>query len=245
MPLDTPHNVLPFRPANDDRALVLTLVENNAFDELAQHHCQRGCKRRRRRRTGGRRAAGPSRAKCRLPLAEQPPAPTRRTSGISAARPAAVGVLLYRLDRLIHANPAFLTRNGFCQFRRAAGGRQASMRCWSRPTWRQPLRSMSARRHHHLAPGCRAPGAGDGAAARHHLGRRAGVGAGAVRRRAHRQRALALDRRQRALGRRPCQRRRTRRDPRRPADAIADVRCRRPITARNRATETPVRLSRR
>ena len=123
MPLDTPHNVLPFRPANDDRALVLTPVENNAFDELARQLSAR-------LQSDG--AEGelaehdlPAQAsEAPVAPAEQPPAATDAHQEFPLIDLLPVGVLLYRLDRLIHANPAFLTQMGFASFAalQAAGG---------------------------------------------------------------------------------------------------------------------------
>ncbi|TAH66015.1 MAG: PAS domain S-box protein [Rhodopseudomonas palustris] len=121
MPLDTPHNVLPFRPANDDRALVLTPVENNAFDELARQLSARL------------QSDGPEGEPADSEPTAEPsvaaPEPTEPLS-VTASQELAlidllpIGVLLYRLDRLIHANPAFLNRMGFASFAalQAAGG---------------------------------------------------------------------------------------------------------------------------
>ena len=48
--------------------------------------------------------------------AEQPPAATDAHQEFPLIDLLPVGVLLYRLDRLIHANPAFLTQMGFASF---------------------------------------------------------------------------------------------------------------------------------
>lgn len=115
MPLDTPPNVLPFRPANDDRALVLTPVENNAFDELARQLSAR------LQSEGLEAPAEPTAA----PIATSD-APVRATAENDRMLIDLLpfGVLIYRLDRLIHANGAFLQRMGFASLEalQAAGG---------------------------------------------------------------------------------------------------------------------------
>lgn len=117
MPLDTPHNVLPFRPANDDHALVLTPVENNAFDELARQLSAR---------LQSEVHDSDQTAKSGIAPETPPDALPRAKSGndrlLIDLLP--VGVLIYRLDRLIHANPAFLDRLGFASIEalQSAGG---------------------------------------------------------------------------------------------------------------------------
>jgi PAS domain S-box-containing protein len=129
-PVDTPKNVLPFRPANDDaRTPSLTPVENSAFHELA-------------RQLAARLEHEDAPAETEPTPVMDAPAPDAPTADVGEAeRPAApqaewlapmatpakgdsgrdrvlldlmpVGVLIYRLDRLLYANAAFLARMGF------------------------------------------------------------------------------------------------------------------------------------
>ncbi|RED37951.1 PAS/PAC sensor signal transduction histidine kinase [Rhodopseudomonas thermotolerans] len=125
-PVDTPKNVLPFRAANDARAPSLTPGENSAFHELARQLAAR---------LESEAAPGadapaivadeiapePDAAPSEVP---EPPradwlAPTPAPASGNGARDRVlldlmpVGVLIYRLDRLLYANPAFLARMGF------------------------------------------------------------------------------------------------------------------------------------
>ena len=130
-PVETPNevlkNVVPFRPISEPRAPVLTPVENSAFNELARQLSAR------LESENGAPAAADT-AAAPEPVAE-PPAATE-TPGQIAEQPGwltrpeppprgetrrdrmlldllPVGVLIYRLDRLLHANPAFLQRIGY------------------------------------------------------------------------------------------------------------------------------------
>ena len=130
-PVDTSkealRNVVPFRPIGESRAPVLTPVENSAFNELARQLSARL-----ENDSGPPAAANPSSAPEAVvePLAAsetpekigeppnwlthaEPPArgETRRDRMLLDLLP--VGVLIYRLDRLLYANPAFLARMGF------------------------------------------------------------------------------------------------------------------------------------
>lgn len=122
-PVETPPNVVPFRPPGDARSPTLTPVENSAFNELARQLSERL---ERERETIAAVASEP-------PAAEITPEPPMRepealaewlTEPAPPARGASVrdrtlldllptGILIYRLDRLLYANPAFLARMGY------------------------------------------------------------------------------------------------------------------------------------
>ena len=123
---DTPKNVLPFRPVGEAKSPVLTPVENSAFDELARQLSAR---------LEGENGAASAPALSDTPEAvvDRPAAPetpevheqpqwlvhpeapargeTRRDKALLDLVP--VGVLIYRLDRLLYANAAFLERMGY------------------------------------------------------------------------------------------------------------------------------------
>ena len=125
--VETPKNVLPFRPIGETKSPVLTPVENSAFNELARQLSARlGSE-------NGAAAATPASDRPET-MVEQPAAPetpeqiseapywlahpeppargeTRRDKTLLDLLP--VGVLIYRLDRLLYANPAFLERMGY------------------------------------------------------------------------------------------------------------------------------------
>lgn len=145
--VETPKNVLPFRPIGDTKSPVLTPVENNAFNELARQLSER------LERQNDVSIEPPSQdaasetpeAIAAEPAAEQPqqtveqsahepaealvvettspqpgwlahPEPpargeSRRDKALLDLLP--VGVLIYRLDRLLYANAAFLQRMGY------------------------------------------------------------------------------------------------------------------------------------
>ena len=130
-PVETPDealkNVVPFRPIGEPRAQVLTPVENSAFHELARQLSARLEK-----ENGAPAAANASSAPAAVvePLARpetsekiveppnwltrpEPPArgEARRDKMLLDLLP--VGILIYRLDRLLFANPAFLERMGY------------------------------------------------------------------------------------------------------------------------------------
>jgi PAS domain S-box-containing protein len=127
---DTPKNVLPFRPVGEAKAPVLTPVENSAFDELARQLSAR---------LEGDNGAASAPALSDTPEAvlDQPATPeasevheqpqwlvhpeapargeARRDKALLDLVP--VGVLIYRLDRLLYANAAFLERMGYPSLR--------------------------------------------------------------------------------------------------------------------------------
>ncbi|MHB8272902.1 PAS domain S-box protein [Bradyrhizobium sp.] len=125
--LETPKNVLPFRPMNEPKSPSLTPVENSAFNELARQLAARlenetaaipeapGAS------DAPEAAFEPPAAEASEPAGERPdwlsqPEPPPRGE---AARDKVLldlvptGVLIYRLDRLLYANPAFLGRVGY------------------------------------------------------------------------------------------------------------------------------------
>ncbi|MCK1744169.1 PAS domain S-box protein [Bradyrhizobium sp. 139] len=115
-PVETPPNVVPFRPHGDARPPTLTPVENSAFNELARQLSERL---ERERETIAAVTSEPP-----TPEPEAPHAPAEwLTEPAPAARGHSVrdralldlvpsGMLIYRLDRLLYANPAFLARMG-------------------------------------------------------------------------------------------------------------------------------------
>lgn len=135
-PVETPPNVVPFRAPGDLRSLsdqrsqgdlrspTLTPVENSAFNELARQLSERL---ERDRETIASAAAEPPADEItqEAPAPEQPPAaaewlsePAPPAHGHSTRDRALLdlvptGMLIYRLDRLLYANPAFLARMGY------------------------------------------------------------------------------------------------------------------------------------
>jgi PAS domain S-box-containing protein len=129
-PVETPQNVvsqnvLPFRPLGETRPPVLTPVENNAFDELARQlsarlengHAPEVIV------TDEVKEQSVEQTATETPR-ETPPAPEWLEEPEPPARGEAqrdrtlldllpTGILIYRLDRLLYANPAFLTRIGY------------------------------------------------------------------------------------------------------------------------------------
>jgi PAS domain S-box-containing protein len=116
---DTAANVVPFRAPGDTKQPVLTPVENNAFDELAR---QLSARLETENGTPAPIVTDDGIFESRAEAAATPPewlsAPEPPAHG-EAARDKAlldllpVGILIYRLDRLLYANPAFLTRMGY------------------------------------------------------------------------------------------------------------------------------------
>jgi PAS domain S-box-containing protein len=125
--VETPKNVLPFRPIGEPKSPVLTPVENSAFDELARQLSAR-------LDSENDAPATPAAADAPEAIIDQPAAPetseqtSEEPAWLSRAEPPAhgetrrdktlldllpVGVLIYRLDRLLYANPAFLKRMGY------------------------------------------------------------------------------------------------------------------------------------
>jgi PAS domain S-box-containing protein len=144
--METPKNVLPFRPIGDTKSPVLTPVENNAFNELARQLSER------LERSNASIEPLPSEPASEIPetiVAEPAPEQTQQAVEETAQEPAEqpvletasrqpdwlappeppargesrrdkalldllpVGVLIYRLDRLLYANTAFLQRMGY------------------------------------------------------------------------------------------------------------------------------------
>jgi PAS domain S-box-containing protein len=126
-PVETPKNVLPFRPVNEPKSPSLTPVENNAFNELARQLAARlenetgaipqtpgAC-------DGPEAVAEPPAAEASEPAGDRPdwlsrPEPpsrgeTARDKVLLDLLP--TGVLIYRLDRLLYANGVFLDRMGY------------------------------------------------------------------------------------------------------------------------------------
>src|SRR6202048_2773008 len=122
--VDTPKNVLPFRPISEPKPPALTPVENSAFDELARQLSAR--------LDSDNGAPAPDAAMAET-VVEQPAMPeeaefagetpewlappeppargeARRDKALLDLVP--VGTLIYQLDRLLYANPAFLARMG-------------------------------------------------------------------------------------------------------------------------------------
>jgi PAS domain S-box-containing protein len=128
-PEESLKNVLPFRPPGESKSPALTPVENNAFAELARQLAAR------LEVETGMPAVTPTTSGATDAGIEQPAAPdtpeqqaseapqwlarpeppargeTRRDRALLDLLP--VGVLIYRLDRLLYANPAFLGRMGY------------------------------------------------------------------------------------------------------------------------------------
>ncbi len=125
--MDTPRNVVPFRLNGETKSLVLTPVENSAFNELARQLAER------LERENDMPLPPPPSEAIAEPVVEpavvakapeiseapgwlgrvEPPArgESRRDRALFDLLP--VGVLIYRLDRLVYANAAFLQRMGY------------------------------------------------------------------------------------------------------------------------------------
>jgi len=127
--VETARNVLPFRPPGDAKQPVLTPVENNAFDELARQLSER-LENGNGHGHGEAHRASPEPTATELPPAEPSPpeAPRPQPEWLGQPEPPArgmserdrtlldllpTGVLIYRLDRLLYANPAFLRQMGY------------------------------------------------------------------------------------------------------------------------------------
>jgi PAS domain S-box-containing protein len=139
--VDTPKNVLPFRPVGEPKSAGLTPVENSAFDELARQLSARLGKATDEPAAPetAETAAGvvepPVMSEAPEPAIEQPrwlareetPArgESRRDRTLFDLLP--IGVLIYRLDRLLYANRVFLERMGFASLQalEQAGGLDA------------------------------------------------------------------------------------------------------------------------
>ncbi len=133
-------NVLPFRPLGEPKSPALTPVENSAFNELARQLSAR------LDNENGAAAAAPASAETPEAVIEPPPekpdANDQQPGWLAQPEPPArgetrrdrtlldllpVGVLIYRLDRLVYANPAFLARMGYASLHalEEAGGLDA------------------------------------------------------------------------------------------------------------------------
>jgi PAS domain S-box-containing protein len=129
---ETLRNVLPFRPIGEPKSPALTPVENSAFNELARQLSAR------LDNENGAAAApatseAPEAVVAQMPAPEVPapasePAASEQPEWLAPPEPPArgetrrdkmlldllpVGVLIYRLDRLLYANRAFLARIGY------------------------------------------------------------------------------------------------------------------------------------
>jgi PAS domain-containing protein len=137
--VDTPKNVLPFRPVNETKSPSLTPVENNAFNELARQLAAR-------LQSESAPAESPAASDVPEPAVEPAAPETAEPSGApqwlsepappprgEASRDRTLldlvpgGVLIYRLDRLLYANRAFLGPVGYdsLQALEEAGGLDA------------------------------------------------------------------------------------------------------------------------
>jgi PAS domain S-box-containing protein len=118
LPADAAANILPFRAPGEAKQPVLTPVENSAFDELARQLSARLEPENGNRADAGEIIFDPAAREAAVAPPEwlAPPEPPARGE---AARDKAlldllpVGILIYRLDRLLYANPAFLTQMGY------------------------------------------------------------------------------------------------------------------------------------
>jgi PAS domain S-box-containing protein len=119
-PVAMPENVVPFRPIGEPKSPALTAGENNAFDELARQLSARL----ERDNGEGNGNGSPPGAFQRLPDQLQTPPPEWLAQPEPPARGESArdralfdllptGVLIYRLDRMLYANPAFLQRIGY------------------------------------------------------------------------------------------------------------------------------------
>ena len=124
---ETPDNVLPFRPIGETKSPALSPVENSAFNELARQLSER--------LDNGENGDAAAPAEPAAPeivtapeAAQAPPPASDRPDWLAPPDPPArglarrdkalldllpTGVLIYRLDRLLYANPAFLKRIGY------------------------------------------------------------------------------------------------------------------------------------
>jgi PAS domain S-box-containing protein len=124
--VETPPNVVPFRPPGDARSPTLTPVENSAFNELARQLSER--LERERETIAAVTAEPPMAGTAPEPSMPEPEAPHVPAEWLTEPAPPAqghsmrdralldllpTGILIYRLDRLLYANPAFLARMGY------------------------------------------------------------------------------------------------------------------------------------
>ncbi|MGY3288687.1 PAS domain-containing protein [Bradyrhizobium sp. LM3.6] len=124
-PVETPPNVLPFRAPGDTRSPTLTPVENSAFNELARQLSERL---ERDKETIAASSEPPAAEITPEPPTLETEAPHAPAEWLNEPAPPAhghstrdralldllpTGILIYRLDRLLYANPAFLARMGY------------------------------------------------------------------------------------------------------------------------------------
>jgi PAS domain S-box-containing protein len=122
--VETPPNVVPFRPVSEPKSPALTPVENSAFNELARQLAERLEK----TEPTTPAAAETSEAVVDQPATLETPDVSEQPGWLARPEPPArgesrrdrtlldllpTGVLIYRLDRLLYANPAFLRRMGY------------------------------------------------------------------------------------------------------------------------------------
>ena len=172
-PVETPPNVVPFRPIGEAKSPILTPVENNAFDELARQLSAR--LERDEPASAERPGVVPEVSEALTealieppptnpakdprpgdpPAAEHPPSDQPASHQLASEQPTSdqpewlappeppargetqrdralldllpTGILIYRLDRLLYANPAFLKRIGYANLHalEQAGGLDA------------------------------------------------------------------------------------------------------------------------
>ena len=136
-PVETPPNVVPFRPLGETRTPTLSPVENSAFNELARQLSER------LERDGiaasaasepaiaqeavAKEAMAKDMARAEWLTEPEPPAQANGARDRTLLDLLPTGILIYRLDRLLYANPAFLARIGFVSLRALedAGGLDA------------------------------------------------------------------------------------------------------------------------
>jgi PAS domain S-box-containing protein len=136
-PVETPKNVLPFRPIGEPKQPVLSPGENSAFNELAR---QLSARLDSDNGTSAVQTSDTAHASDEQPETPQPAGdqPAWLVQPVPPARGEAgrdrtlldllpLGILIYRLDRLLYANPAFLQRMGYDSLHalEAAGGLDA------------------------------------------------------------------------------------------------------------------------
>ena len=116
LPTDAAANVVPFPVPDDAKQPVLTPVENSAFDELARQLSARLETEYANEATPSAEPAEREAAVAAPPewlAAPEPPARGEAARDKALLDLLPVGILIYRLDRLLYANPAFLTQIGY------------------------------------------------------------------------------------------------------------------------------------
>ncbi len=132
-PVETPPNVVPFRPLGETKTPALTPVENSAFNELARQLSERleqdaagvvpeqiaqAAAQETAQETAQPAATEPStppeppRAPAEWLTEPEPPPRGESVRDRTLLDLLPTGILIYRLDRLLYANPAFLARMG-------------------------------------------------------------------------------------------------------------------------------------